>query len=557
MQRAVKLDPCDSLATVLFQVTGPAHIPWQDPRWQELLHGYNVWVHVEVRGGSGSTNNTNGNGNHGSSQQTDHTYPTMDGSDVMAQACQSLLPNAARSSNLAALSMHVTRMLRELLPPELVRTGNMQSQSRGGSKGGAAVDGVQAFSNRIAVVGKARATAGAMNLLRILAHAVIVEEQQEHQQSSNYVQEVFLYKSRDTTQEHDTAKDLLQALLHYIVSVHGLLPNSSSGGMHGHATSDQDSASGSRTSGGGSTSSSHAIPELYDTTVLALQLLITLLSSQLYQPMISSFQRQEQSTQQQQQYQHASSWPGNYFLEQLMRQAAVEQARQVKVANALQHLDKNNEYYQDDDYSSEWTPQSLLAVCLDWQIRRPPAPEKSIASHNTELAESVVQVKGERRGADGMYESHLVVAACAPPKPGQTDTSLSLSSSSHHSHGHFKSNVFLDATKGVLVLSSSIMLLPFRLMSLALSLFHHREKGYDTAHRRQMQLSFQASNRTKDVLWITKSPSESFVSASANHTDSNKDAVQKFLTLQFRSCSQSPSHSCRFVQFSIFTANQQ
>jgi hypothetical protein len=526
-------------------VTGPAHIPWQDPRWQELLHGYNVWVHVEVRAGSSRNSNANGNT---SSPQNDSNSNYTDGSDgdVMAQACQSLLPNAARSSNLAALSMHVTRMLRELLPPELVR----QSRSGGGIGGGAgtgvaSVDGVQAFSNRIAVVGKARATAGALNLLRILAHAVIVEASSS--QSSTYLQEVFLYKSRDTTQEQDTAKDLLQALLTYMVSVHGLLPNSSSSSstaahaQHAqHATSDQDSysASGSATKGS-SNSSSHAIPELYDTTVLALQVLITLLSSQLYQPMISSFQRPEQSTGQ----------PGNYFWEQLMKQAAVEQAKKGEQAQV------DHEYYRDDDYSSDWTPQSLLAVCLDWQIRRPPAPDRSIAFHNTELAESVVQIKGERRGADGMYESHLVVAACAPPKPGQTDAATTLSTSSHDhygSHGHFKSNAFFDATRGVLVLSSSIILLPFRLVSLALSLFHHREKGYDLAHKRQMQSSFQASNRTKDVLWITKSPSESFMHMMCPRIT---DAVKMFLTLQSRFCS--ITHSCRFVQFSIFTANQQ
>lgn len=529
MQRAVKLDPCDSLATVLFQVTGPAHIPWQDPRWQELLHGYNVWVHVEVRGGSSTSTSSNTGSNGNGSRQSPDYYNT----DVMAQACHSLLPNGARSSNLAALSMHVTRMLREMLPPELVRQSHTSSGGggAGGAGGaGASVDGVQAFSNRIAVVGKARATAGALNLLRILAHAVIVEASSANHSSnnnssnSNYLQEVFLYKSRDTAQEQDTANGLIQALLTYIVSVHGLLPNSSSSAVH-HATSDQDSASGSATkAGGGSGSNSHTIPELYDTTVLALHLLITLLSSQLYQPMISSFQRQEQQQQQKQ-------WPGNYFWEQLMKQAA--DAAQAKKGKT------DHEYYHDDDHSSDWTPQSLLAVCLDWQIRRPPAPVRSIAFHTTELAESVVQIKGERRGADGMYESHLVVAACAPPKPGgQTDSATTLSTSSHErygsSHGHFKPNVFLDPLKGVLVLSSSIILLPFRLMSLALSLFHHREKGYDLAHRRQMQSSFQASNRTKDVLWITKSPGKSCIACTRPRiTDSHKYTVHTFLTLRY------------------------
>jgi hypothetical protein len=480
-------------------VTGPAHIPWQDPRWQELLHGYNVWVHVEVRSGSTSCSTSNTHTAH-SRPTADHanadtdtaanrpTRSIQNDGDVMAQACQSLLPNAARSSNLAALSMHVTRMLRELVPPDLVA----QRSRTHTHHTGAAVDGVQAFSNRIAVVGKARATAGALNLLRILAHAVIVEASSSScggggsavhsnnnsgnngtSSGSSYLQEVFLYKSRDTAQEQDTATDLLQALCAYIVSVHGLLPNSNHT-LHAHGNThnninDQDSATGSTNASAGGGSSTHSIPELYDTTVLALQLLITLLSSQLYQPMISSFQRQEEEQQQQQQQQQQQS--GNYFWEQLMTQAAIEQARKEK---ALRQLDYNN---HDESSGSEWSPQSLLAACLDWQIRRPPAPERSIAFHNTELAESVCQVRGERRGADGMYESHLVVAACAPPKPGQTDvSSTSLSISSHndyrsHLYRHSsKSNVFLDATKGVLVLSSTIILLPFRLMSLALGL---------------------------------------------------------------------------------------
>lgn len=419
------------------------------------MHGYNVWVHVELRGGSVAGDPAS--------------------ADVISQACSSLLPNAARSSNLAALSMHVTRMLRELLPDDLVA-----QQSEGSQRG--PVDGIQAFSNRIAVVGKARATAGALNLIRILAHAVIVESTSHSRQATQYLQEVFTYKSRDTTQEHDTGKDLLQALLHFIVSVRSLLPN--------HSRNDDNNPDATTASGAGgsrdTTSSSNTIPELYDTTVLALQVVLTLLSSQLYQPMVSSFQLREQGSNR------------NYFWELLMKQATAEEARKEKAVHSLQ--------VQSDIYSN-WSPQVLLSVCLDWQIRRPPSPGRSIAFHNTELAESVVQAKGERRGADGMYESHLVVAACAPTtsRVGPDGTSLAADHGSGY-HPHSKSNVFLDATKGVLVLSSSIILLPFRLMSLALGLWgHHREKGYDQAHRRQMQASFQ-SNRTKDVLWLTKSP---------------------------------------------------
>ena len=33
-ERALRLDDSDSLSMLLFQVASPAHIPWNDPRWQ-------------------------------------------------------------------------------------------------------------------------------------------------------------------------------------------------------------------------------------------------------------------------------------------------------------------------------------------------------------------------------------------------------------------------------------------------------------------------------------------------------------------------------------------
>ena len=52
-ERAAHLDASDPLSMLLFQVASPLHVPYRDPRWQELLHGYDVWVHVELRDDSG------------------------------------------------------------------------------------------------------------------------------------------------------------------------------------------------------------------------------------------------------------------------------------------------------------------------------------------------------------------------------------------------------------------------------------------------------------------------------------------------------------------------
>ncbi len=70
-QGAASLQGNDPLATLLFQIASPAHIPWADTRWQELLHGYDVWVHME----------------------------DSDGTGILSQACQSMAKHAAVSSN--------------------------------------------------------------------------------------------------------------------------------------------------------------------------------------------------------------------------------------------------------------------------------------------------------------------------------------------------------------------------------------------------------------------------------------------------------------------------
>ena len=372
---AANLDPAngDSLSPLLLQVSGPAHIPWNDPRWQELLLAYDVWVHLE------------------------HTRQEQ---DLVSMACRNMKRHAAQSSNLASLSLHVARMTRELNHSDL--------------------------TNHIAVVGKARATAGAIHLLRILIHDVDPID----------LEEALVYTSRDMADKgivKQVGSDLIGALLNFLAAM------------------------------GPRTDPLERIPEIYDATVNCLELVLVLLSTQLYQPVLSSTQRKGR----------VAPDNRNYVLDYIMEQA--HQRRHT--------------------HEGGWTPQSILHTCLMWQTLRPKAPERSIAHHMTHLAESVVDAKGSKKGPDGMYETHVLVLAETPRHQEQRPVLR-----------RGRSGIFLDATRGVLVLSSSIFLLPFRLMNLALGLLGRRTRGpsYDTS-RKEHYLTRQLG-RTNDVLWLTKSP---------------------------------------------------
>jgi len=130
----------------------------------------------------------------------------------------------------------------------------------------------------------------------------------------------------------------------------------------------------------------------------------------------------------------------------------------------------------------------------------------------------------------------MVVSACAPEMGDRTagtrddgsvgGRELVATANSHMARRH--SNLLLDATKGVLVLSSSIILLPFRLVSLALGLWGtNKEKGYDNAHRRQMQTSLMHANAlTKDVLWLSDSPVADLASSLVLLVINNERAIE-------------------------------
>jgi hypothetical protein len=175
--------------------------------------------------------------------------------------------------------------------------------------------------------------------------------------------------------------------------------------------------------------------------------------------------------------------------------------------------------------NAAYTPRALLRTMLQWIADRPSAPDKSLAKHHNWLVQSIVHARGVDHssavplGPDGMYESsHAVVNACAPlatansavmSTSGAASSSLALTNRSH-------SKLLLDATKGVISLSSSIIFLPFRLLSLAIGLFSlhsHRDRrnpSYDQLYRQILEQHHKVSPGgfllTKDALWLSESP---------------------------------------------------
>ena len=435
-QRAASLQGSDPLATLLFQIASPAHIPWGDPRWQELLHGYDVWVHMEDSAGE------------------------TDSATILSKACDSMAKHAAVSSNLAALSLHVTRMLKELI---------RDVQKRGKNK-----DTTGDFSRRISRVAKARATAGALQLLRLLCHRVVVKCSNLGNATSS-LEEVFLYHTRgDLPCDQPSGIPLIHSILD-LISVLG---------------KDNDAIN---------------TPEVYDAIVLSFQLLFVLCGTQLYRPFESSFQGSRKA--------HF-----HYLLEELFREkedkgVGSDNTKNVRLFYASSRSSFSQTSLRDSPKKHHtWTPQSVLETCLEWQIRRPPAPERSISHFYFMAAQAAVSLKGgESVGPDGMYESHLVVQAAAPDRDEKpTDLSKPVEEASDdrsisHAHVEGRHNVILDATKGVLVLSSSIIMLPFRLMSLVFGVLASKKGGNSRASIAAQKFKATASSRTRDVLWLSDS----------------------------------------------------
>jgi hypothetical protein len=481
----------DQLATLLFQISSPAHIPWGDQRWQELLHGYDVWVHMD------------------------------DSNPLMEKACKSMTKHAELSSNLAALSIHVTRMLRELAHD--IRTLLSEPEAGGSQSNNSSIGENQAlvadFSKRISSVAKARATAGALRLLRLLCHPLIVDASREPETSMNKIKEVFTYHTRgDLATDQPAGFPLVNSLMD-LIAIFGAK----------NATSTTISPTES-------TVDVLRTPEIYDTAIFSFQLFFVLCGTQLYQPFYSSFE---------------SNSACHYFLDELFRQTNDDNSTHIddeavdgnnsqilfssgrSVGSVSTHTHsignrskrKSRQRHKRNSAPSGrrriWTPKAILETCLGWQLHRPLAPERSISHYYFVLARAAVDAKGgEKTGQDGLFENYMVVQATSPnnsnsPSPddnmGNTENKSDYNNRDSLGNGRThttRKNLIVDTTKGILTLSGSIIFLPFRLLNLVYGVItaNNNKKSHDLDQIAAMRkLSNSRYSRTRDVLWLSDS----------------------------------------------------
>jgi hypothetical protein len=252
-------------------------------------------------------------------------------------------------------------------------------------------------------------------------------------------------------------------------------------------------------------------PEIYDATVMGVQLLLVLCGTQLYQPFQSSFQPDS-----------AADYE-NYVLDEILRSDTGEEtvaAMNYRLfysssrSNTLSSSNRDMALQQGHKRHHMWTHSSILATCIHWQIQRPAAPEQSIAHYYYTMTQAAVSARGGLTlGRDGMYESYLVVHANAPTGTGSQTSTAEISAdnlaggASHRRIHHQRQshNLILDATKGAIHLGSSIIMLPFRLMSLVFGVIRSTKKGWGSEDARLFtrRINSGKSCRTRDVLWLS------------------------------------------------------
>ena len=488
---AYSLTSSDDLSKCLYQTTGPAHIPYNDSRWQQLLLHYDRLVHL-----------------HSSTLRTDD--------EVVGTACAQCAKYSATSSNLAALTLHISRMLRDL-------QSDLENYNNNSNENG--VSG----KHRITIIGKARATCGALNLLRLLSHETIVQacdsaRAQEQRNVSTTNQEGSIYYSEQSTAGSDTNYLLKESF------TYRSRQSSGNGNQENDAAVQIISSMMLFLSTVGTTATSTteiiSIPEIYDVIVHTLSLLLVLLSTQLYQPMVSSAEAAE------------SEIPnGNFFLDKFMEYSSWQ--RQNYRAQQQQH-----------DYVGVNEPMALLSACLNFLVDRPAPPRRSIASHYVELTKAVAhQMTDLVLSNDGMYEDSCIVMAAAPKSeqneasssvsalPLQTasndaaitnnlttvalgtEDSVALSSKGHNTRvvsSSKKRSIVLQPIRSILLLSSTVLLLPIRLVRLAFTVLGRKEHAIlpedvskdDHTLFQQIQTNCEKSswNKTNNILLLTDSP---------------------------------------------------
>lgn len=167
--RELNTDQHPALSTLLLQCTGPSRVYLHDSKWKALLHHYNILVHLD------------------------------EGNILTSTVCKSMAKHASKSGNLAALALHCSKMLRDLTravqqmsfdpsggsatsPTMIVRTRS-RSDASVTSIGSSSVSSFHTNNTRknvastkasFVLIGKARATCGALNLMRLFVHRTIL-----------------------------------------------------------------------------------------------------------------------------------------------------------------------------------------------------------------------------------------------------------------------------------------------------------------------------------------------------------------------------------------------
>jgi len=491
-QGANDLSTEDPLAVLLLQITGPACIPLTDKRWQELLKQYNRLVHLDPQNNS-----------------------------LVKTACDAITRHSQSSSNLAILAIQVSMMLNDLRKT-CERSAASASYTESSNGFGSNESGSLLTNNKhlAVIVGKARATCGALNLLRILSHATIVgfcesgamenEMNSVHLSASSKTNSsqsplnlAFTYSGTSTARSQkfrDGAEEILAALIPFI-------------------------------------SVANPIPELYDAMVLSLSLLLVLLSSQMYQPMVSSLQKDEilrdiknrneskgdacegyiETTEIEDKTKLLTVKRGNGFLD------ALQKISNHQRKGAMSKIENNTNTNQngtqtgtrlnnmnETDNNRDWA-HSLTSAALNWIVKRPSPPKNSISFHHMSLLKYLVESNREEKpGADGMYENHRIVLARSPSRKSNKRSSQRnsiVSSDSFDSDDELleksgsTAQLIIDATRGVLRFSSTILMLPLRLVRLAASTIGLFGVGSEVNDFHSVQ-----SIGKKDVIWITDSP---------------------------------------------------
>jgi Dyggve-Melchior-Clausen syndrome protein. len=552
----------------LIQISSPANIPLQDMRWQELFLSYDILVHLDllhprdvrlppfVDKGSGKSH---GGGSAAATATAVLVEPKQggnatDSSSLVAHVVRNMAKNAVVSSNLAGLAWHTIRMLNELMQScrtvvqaeaPVTTTTTTPTTTKGARQQTGSSSSNNMASRKIALVGQARVVCGALNFFRLVLHEAMLEvcsKSGQEKQESNVDQNEnhgtnYHPKGQDNddgSDGDDDGDDIWEEILSLRSTRQNEFNDSGSVSLEEkHLTKNLirclftflTSLSESKSM----QKLVYSTAELYDVTVFCLKLVLVLCSTQLYSPMVSSYQRLEEDA-------PVTTTCGggrHYFLDEIMQEASTR----TKKSKSF-HRSQNSS-------SSSWTPQGIMLVCLNWIMGRPRPPERSISHHVQIMADMIAtQVKQDKMGKDGMYETHTIVMANAPGCTPQwsledgngdgdvnddgnnsTDVQESSIHDRYYNTMRSSSGMILDSTKKVIHLSSTLILLPIRLLVVALRALRNSQKllgvgkalDYDSklAELQSLYNSGRMGSTvddsmhpslTNDVLWLSDSP---------------------------------------------------